>query len=117
MRETRIRHPLARAHNDPVAGQAVARSDWGRGSRRAASAALAVAIVVAITTVLGVLAQDRLASIERRLPAVAIVAALAALAMATAAAWRSRDVHVGASLGLSIAVVAVLLPVWAGWSW
>src|SRR6478736_5052699 len=78
MRETRIRHPLARAHNDPVAGQAVARSDWGRGSRRAASAALA---------------------------------------MATAAAWRSRDVHVGASLGLSIAVVAVLLPVWAGWSW
>ena len=47
----------------------------------------------------------------------AIVAALAALAVATAAAWRSRDVHVGASLGLSIAVVALLLPVWAGWSW
>ena len=117
MRETRIRHPLVRAHNDPVAGQAVARSDWGRRSRRAADAALAVAIVVAITTVLGAVAEVRLVSIERQLPATAIVAALAALAVATAAAWRSRGVHVDASLGLSVAVVALLLPVWAGWSW
>ena len=83
----------------------------------AVDAAVLVATIVAVATLLGTVRQDRPASVEHHLPAVTVVLALVGVVAATWAAWAVRDIHPSVSLGISIAVGALLLPVWAGWSW
>jgi signal transduction histidine kinase len=91
-------------------------------ARRAATVTTSLATGVAVWSVLmsalaDRVADDPLAFAERRLPAWLSVVCLVAVGLVITGLWASRNHHPGASIGLSVATVGTLLPLWAAWSW
>jgi signal transduction histidine kinase len=91
-------------------------------ARHAATMTTALATAVAVLTVLLSALADRvgddpLAFTERRLPAGLTTVGLAAVGVVVAGLWATRAHHPRASVGLAVATVGSLLPLWAAWSW
>jgi len=91
-------------------------------ARRAATVTTSLATGIAVLTVLmsalaDRVADDPLAFAERRLPAWLTAVDVAAVGVVVAGLWATRAHHPRASIGLAVATVGSLLPLWAAWSW
>ena len=73
--------------------------------------------IVAVLVVIGTSRAVPGISIEHQLPSWAIVLSLVGAASITLAAWMVGEQSPGASLGLAIVGIALLLPSVAGWTW
>ena len=76
-----------------------------------------MATLVTVTSVFGTVQQDPLLSVEYQFPPTVLLVACLGVAVAMCAGWTVRGLHANASLGLSIATAALLVPVWAGVTW